>query len=132
MQHEVVLRGCESHLRDHFIGGCYDNAKRNIPKRRNLKPKTIKRYELYKEFSLLDDWNDRYEYTNEHMVELYQQESCGVTRCSDNNGFLNGKRVMSITVEMWKEDIESGLLFKYELYEDWYPHWWLDSIFKEI
>jgi hypothetical protein len=32
---------------------------------------------------------------------------------------------------MWKEDIESGLLFKKELYEDEkFPHWWLDSIFK--
>jgi hypothetical protein len=33
---------------------------------------------------------------------------------------------------MWKEDIEKGILFKKELYEDpKFPHWWLDSIFKD-
>ena len=62
-------------------------------------------------------------------IELYEHESRGQIRCSENNGYFNGKRVMSITVQMWKEDIESRMLFKYELYEDGrFPHWWLDKI----
>lgn len=40
---------------------------------------------------------------------------------------------MSITVTMWKEDIQSGLLSKYELYDEGrFPHWWLDNVLKQI
>lgn len=45
------------------------------------------------------------------------------------NGFYQGKKWMGVTVKMWKEDIEKGLLFKKELYDDPnYPHWWLDKV----
>jgi hypothetical protein len=30
---------------------------------------------------------------------------------------------------MWKEGIQEGILFMYELYEDKFPHWWLNKIF---
>ncbi len=63
-------------------------------------------------------------------VELFNSESYG-TPVSDNNGYALGKKWMNVTIAMWIEDINKGLLFKCELYEDEnLPHWWLDSIFK--
>ena len=39
---------------------------------------------------------------------------------------------LNVTVSMWKEDIELGTLFIFELYEDEsYPKWFIDSIFKK-
>jgi len=37
----------------------------------------------------------------------------------------------NVVIKMWKEDIEKGLLFKYELYNDpEIPDWFLDKVFK--
>lgn len=38
---------------------------------------------------------------------------------------------MDITIAMWREDIQQGLLTKFELYEDPnLPDWWLDRVLK--
>jgi len=64
------------------------------------------------------------------LIELFNGESYG-TPVSPKNGFAHGKKMLSLNVTMWKEDISKGLLFKHELYADQkFPHWWLDSIFK--
>lgn len=85
--------------------------------------------ELYRLFS--QDWKDCLDYSDESLIELCNHESLGMD-VKSNNGFLHGKRMLSLTVTMWKEDIEKGLLFKNELYKDTkYPNWWLNSIFKE-
>ena len=40
---------------------------------------------------------------------------------------------MDITLSMWREDIGRGHLSKYELYKSGdFPHWWLDSVLKNI
>lgn len=46
------------------------------------------------------------------------------------NGYLYGKKMLNITVSMWKDDIAKGLLFLSELYKDKFPHWWLNKIFN--
>jgi hypothetical protein len=92
--------------------------------------------EVYRVFS--NDWKDILDYSDESLRELYELESgitskLNVNNYNDRNGFSVGKKWLSVHVEMWKEDIEKGLLFKKELYEDEkFPHWWLDSIFKTI
>lgn len=48
---------------------------------------------------------------------------------SKANGFAVGKKWMNVTLEMWKEDIRSGILFRTELEED-YPKWFLDKFLK--
>lgn len=82
--------------------------------------------EVYRLFS--KDWEHIGDFSEESMLELYKSESYG-TPVSELNGYYIGKRWLSVTVAMWKEDIEQKLLFKHELYEDGrFPKWWLDSV----
>ena len=84
--------------------------------------------EVFRIFSR--DWEHLYDFTDADMLEMYNGDTFG-SPISDSNGFLLGKKWLSVQVAMWKEDIELGYLFKNELYESGkYPHWWLDSIFK--
>ena len=86
--------------------------------------------EVYRVFS--NDWKHLLDYSEEALVELFCSESFG-GKTSPNNGYAVGKKYLSVHVEMWREDIRDGLLFKQELYEDEkFPHWWLDSIFKTL
>jgi hypothetical protein len=85
--------------------------------------------EVYKHFS--KDWQHILDYSEESLLELYQSESYGDVDCKSNNGFYIGKKMLNVTVAMWKEDIKLGYLFKYELYDDPnLPHWWLDKVLK--
>ena len=87
--------------------------------------------ELYKIFS--KDWEDICDYSEDCMRELNVYESTGKGGCRWNNGYYIGKKYMNVTMGMWKEDIELGLLFKQELYEgDKYPRWWLDGILRNM
>ncbi|RWZ87216.1 MAG: hypothetical protein EO766_11855 [Hydrotalea sp. AMD] len=83
--------------------------------------------EVYRLFA--KDWEQCCDFSEEMMVELFYSESYG-EEVSPNNGFYVGKRYLNLNVAMWKEDIQKGLLFKHELYEDHYPHWWLDKILR--
>lgn len=86
--------------------------------------------EVYKIFA--EDYKAFCDFSDESLIELFNSESYG-TDVKPNNGFYVGKKWLNVTVKMWKEDIESGLLFKYELYSDLkYPHWWLDSVLKNV
>lgn len=71
------------------------------------------------------------DFSDDALVEFYNHETFGLP-ISHNNGFSVGKQQLNLHVTMWKEDIRKGCLFKKELYEDGsFPHWWLDSIFKD-
>lgn len=84
--------------------------------------------EIYKIFA--NDWKDGLDFSEEMMLELYYSESYG-DEASPHNGYYVGKRYLNLQVNMWKEDIKKGYLFKHELYnDDIFPHWWLDKIFK--
>ena len=86
--------------------------------------------ELYRLFS--KDWEHLVDYSEEVLVEMYDSETYG-TKVSSNNGYHLGKRWLSVQVQMWRDDIDQGILFKDELYEDGkFPKWWLDSIFKSM
>lgn len=82
--------------------------------------------ELYRHFG--KEWEHCLDFSDGAIVELYNSESYG-TPCKSNNGYLIGKKWLNVTVTVWKEDIEKGLLFRWELYDE-YPSWWLDSVFK--
>lgn len=86
--------------------------------------------EIYKIFA--SDWKDHLDFTEDSLLELYDSECTG-SKVSSNNGYAVGKKWLSVHVQMWKEDISKGLLFKIELYQDpKFPHWWLDSIFNKL
>ena len=77
------------------------------------------------------DWKDCLDFSEDSLLELYTYESCGGQSPNQKNGFAHGKKWLNLHVEMWKEDIQKGLLQKSELYQDEsFPHWWLDKIFK--
>jgi len=87
-------------------------------------------YEVYKYFSR--DWENCLDYSEESMLEIYISESYGDTECKDNNGYYVGKKWCNVVIKMWKEDIESGILFKCELYNDpEIPDWFIDKVFKK-
>lgn len=84
--------------------------------------------ELYKYFA--SDWAHVLDFSEQSLLQLYNHESYGGP-VDSNNGYAHGKKWLNVHVSMWREDIEAGILWKHELYEDQnLPHWWLDSIFK--
>ena len=87
--------------------------------------------EIYKHFS--NDWKDCLDYSEESLLDLYQSESYGDVDCKEDNGFYVGKKWLNVFVDMYKEDIKKGFLFKCELYDDPdLPDWWLDKVLKGV
>ena len=118
----------------HFIGGCYDTAKR-INKGKPIRTiggltgKFKRMCDVYVVFS--KDWAHLYDFSDQSKIDLFNHESYGLP-IKPNNGFALGKKWLNVQVAMWKEDILDGTLFKFELYQDdKFPHWWLDSVFKD-
>ncbi len=116
------------------MGGCYVTAKRNkgnlIKTVGGLTGKFKRMCEVYHIFS--KDWEHLFDYSDQSKIDLFNHESYG-TKLNSNNGYALGKKWLNVHVKMWKEDIRSGILFKHELYNDpKFPHWWLDSIFKDL
>lgn len=85
--------------------------------------------ELYELFSR--DWRECLVYGKDAQREMYLSESRGFP-IRPTNGYLVGKKWLSVQVAMWREDIAKGLLFKDELYRDErFPRWWLDRVLKD-
>ena len=71
------------------------------------------------------------DFSDDMLYELYESESFG-GQCSPLNGYYTGKKWMSVTIAMWKEDLALGSLFPLELYRDpELPHWWLDRVLSK-
>lgn len=92
----------------------------------------LKMAEIYKLFS-----PPSYDFSEKAKQEAYLFESkgignkeIGIFQEEKINGYLYGKKMLNITVTMWKEDIEKGLLSMQELYQDKFPRWWLNKIFN--
>jgi hypothetical protein len=83
--------------------------------------------EVYRLFTT--DWEHLLDFSDEAMGEMFVAESHGGI-VSQLNGFSHGKKWLNVTVAMWKDDIKNWTLFKEDLYDDKFPHWWLDSVFK--
>jgi hypothetical protein len=97
--------------------------------------------EIYKIFGQ-DPFMTKLDFSEQAKQEMYEFESTGKGNISLDmfsnsfNGYAYGKKMLNITVAMWKEDIEKGLLFLKELYypslpnDAKFPHWWLNKIFN--
>lgn len=108
------------------------HAKRN--EHRNNLTRTIggvsgkfkKLVEVYRIFA--KDWEHLFDFSDEMIVELYNCESFGLP-VSEKNGYYLGKKWMDVQIKMWKEDLQVGIISKYELYEDeTFPRWWLEKV----
>jgi hypothetical protein len=87
---------------------------------------------IYKLFG----YESSYDYSGQSLQECFESESLGerIDISQTNNGYIIGKHWMDVTVKMWRQDIQQGILFKFELYEyekfkDY--HWWLDRVLKD-
>ena len=87
---------------------------------------------MYQHFSR--DWSHLCDYSRESLEDAYLFDSLGQKPPPRElrNGYMLGKQWMGVTISMWKEDLNKGLLLRRELYEDPnYPHWWLDQVLSE-
>lgn len=72
------------------------------------------------------------DFSDDALLSLYNHESYGLA-LSPRNGFAVGKQYLNVQVAMWRDDIRSGIIAKFELYEDErFPHAWLDSVLGNI
>lgn len=83
--------------------------------------------EIYRQFAA-----DRpgLDFSETALLQIYRHDSHGsvdIDIGKTNNGFFIGKFWMSVTINMWKEDINDGLLTKEELLND-FPGWFLNKI----
>lgn len=94
-------------------------------------------YELFSE-----PWRNTHRYDDEMIVEMFNFESLSHLFLDERgnrkdpciqNGYWLGKKWLNVTINMWKEDLSKGYLFKHELYQDSkFPTWWLDSVLKDM
>jgi len=80
--------------------------------------------EIYKKF-LEKDWE--VDLSEDAALEMYLFESFGQGKPSNKNGYYLGKKWMDVFIEQYKKDIKEGLLFPFELKED-FPDWWLMDV----
>jgi hypothetical protein len=86
---------------------------------------------VYVNFS--KEWEHMCDYSDESMMEMFVYESFGEGSPDNTNGYFLGKKWMDVSVEMWREDIEKGLLFKQELYDcPHLPDWWIKKVLKDV
>ena len=77
------------------------------------------------------------DFSKQALMDAYEFESRGRGRLAGgvfentNNGYPIGKKLVNISVAMWKEDIEAPgypkVLTRHEL-STWYPRWFLRKI----
>lgn len=83
---------------------------------------------IYEHFAR--EWRDELDFSDDMLYQLYENESKGIGIIDPKNGFAHGKKILSITVEMWKEDLWITI-FPWELIEDPdIPTWWILKIFS--
>lgn len=85
--------------------------------------------------------NDNLDFNEASAVESYLFETHGTGNLKQGvfapgqsrfNGFAIGKHWMDVTIKMWLQDLQDGILRLEELYEE-FPqwHWWLDKMVKK-
>ena len=90
--------------------------------------KWLKMAKIYKRFVEVDfSFAD---FSEQAATDMFLHESAGVPfpPSSTENGFALGKKWMDVTISMWKEDMQKGLLRAQELLDDGYPQWFLERI----
>lgn len=86
--------------------------------------KWLQMSEIYKKFSQCIPDMD---FSRRSMEEMYLYESKGIKFMNSNNGYMQGKKWMDVTVQMWNTGFHEGLLCRYELEQE-FPDWFLDRV----
>jgi len=92
-----------------------------------IRNKYIRMSEIYKRFAR--DYTGL-DFSREALEQMYLHDSNGSVKfdiANTKNGYFIGKYWMSVTINMWKEDIKKGFLLVNELLTD-YPEWFIKQI----
>ena len=97
-------------------------------------PKYRKMAQVYKIFA--SGW-DNLDYSEQALQEMYDYESTGKGNIAisvfnkSNNAYAVGKKWTDVQVSMWLDWLKKPgwMNILEDLYNDEFPHWWLDSIF---
>lgn len=83
---------------------------------------------VYSIFS--SEWENILDFSETSLKEMYDYESRGTPISNKRkNGYYVGKQHMDIQIEMWRKDLQEGILTRRELYEDSkFPNWWLNKV----
>ena len=105
-------------------------------------PRWNRKAEIYRHFATSETKNkDLLDFSDKAKQEMFDFETYGKGNIDFQeifynkkiNGYAYGKKMMDITISMWREDIPQGLLYKSELYSDGnFSHWWLKKVLKGI
>lgn len=86
-------------------------------------------YPIYEHFA--SDLRDELDFSEDMLYQLYDNESKGIGFVDPLNGYAHGKKIMNISIEMWKEDLWITL-FPWELLEDEnLPTWWVLKVLSK-
>jgi hypothetical protein len=97
-----------------------------------MKKRYIVISDVYRRFAE-DGFARGFDFSDVARETCYQLETFGVGKRetifnTERNGYIIGKRLMDITIAMWKEDLRRGFLSIRELEMDWYPSWVIDKV----
>lgn len=95
---------------------------------KKVSKKYLKMSKVYSVFS--SEWEDILDFSETSLKEMYDYESRGIPIPNKReNGYYVGKQHMDIQIEMWRKDLQEGILTRRELYEDGkFPKWWLNKV----
>lgn len=92
---------------------------------------------IYKRFGENSSISDL-DFSDDALYKMYEYESKGIGNCgkldifndSKLNGYAYGKRIMDITISMWKESLNGphGFYYLNEIKNDSFPRWFLDKV----
>lgn len=80
--------------------------------------------EFYAKFAVYSNMD----FSDEALRQAFEAETYGIKHDLKNNGFAFGKKSMNITIAAWKQDLQDGLITKFELMEN-YPE---ESFAREV
>ena len=60
-----------------------------------------------------------FDFSDDAMHEAYEVETHGMKWDVRNNGYVFGKKLMDVTLAAWKEDIQDGLMTKFDILREY-------------
>ena len=93
-----------------------------------MSKKFVRMCDVYKIFA--EGWKNHLDFSDDAALAMYCYETHGVAINEPyKNAYFVGKQWMDVNIKMWREDIQTGILTKHELYSDnTFPRWWLEKI----
>lgn len=83
----------------------------------SVTPKYEEMAKFYARFAKGSD----FDFSDNAMHEAFEVETYGRKWDVSNNGYVYGKKMMDVTLASWKQDVEDGLMTKFDILSDYEP-----------